>query len=88
MSSKRTLHVRLGNDHVFALTPLEVEFLRKVIHTKGKTVHVSGSEIRRARHLAACGFGTLTDDGNLLLHGRVDGERYTFALADRTIQGA
>jgi hypothetical protein len=83
-----THHVRLGNNHVFALSDNELNVLRRCV--KERHLYVTGKEVKAAKALAACGFITVRDDGAFgpnRSSSNVDGERWWVELADVTIQG-
>jgi hypothetical protein len=61
----------------FALSAAGARILRRAIAVGG-AIHVRGHEVRTARTLVSLQLGTLTDDGNFTLGGKVDGERWTF----------
>ena len=64
-----------------ALTDAQYELLDRA-RKAGGAVHVTRGQVRSARVLENLKLGTLTDDGIMLIHGRIDGERYTFTASE------
>jgi hypothetical protein len=82
--SRVAAHTRLARigGLLFAVSPAQARLLDRC-RAGGGATHVMGSEVRSARTLVSLRLGSLRDDGNCTLRGGiVDGERWTFEIAE------